>query len=324
MKLKINKACDLSSISVLPPNSRRSSAGTSGPESLSIFGKSQAPMQLRSQQQQLQQSQQSFSHGVSSQHGLYSQFSQNSQEEALTNELVTYRYKKMEACVTPYTESKSSGKVAGGDLKPFPERLNTVPPRIAGGYISGVSVESFQEDSKLWQKHVKVYKRINNILDSGRYRNIMDMNAGLGSFAASIESPKLWVMNVMPTIAERDTLGVIYERGLIGIYHDWCEAFSTYPRTYDLIHASNLFTLYKNKCNAEDILIEMDRILRPEGAVILRDHAEILNKVNITVTGMRWKTKMIDHEDGPLVPEKILLAVKQYWVTGENNSTSTR
>ncbi|KAL2461567.1 putative recombination initiation defects 3 [Abeliophyllum distichum] len=87
MKLKINKACDLSSISVLPPHSRRSSAGTSGPESLSIFGKSQAPMQLRSQQQQLQQSQQSFSHGVSSQHGLYSQFSQNSQEEALTNEL---------------------------------------------------------------------------------------------------------------------------------------------------------------------------------------------------------------------------------------------
>ncbi|KAL2462931.1 putative methyltransferase PMT2 [Forsythia ovata] len=233
-------------------------------------------------------------------------------------------YKKMEACVTPYTESKNSGKVAGGDLKPFPERLNTVPPRIAGGYISGVSVESFQEDSKLWQKHVKVYKRINKILDSGRYRNIMDMNAGLGSFAASLESPKLWVMNVMPTIAERDTLGVIYERGLIGIYHDWCEAFSTYPRTYDLIHASNLFTLYKNKCNAEDILIEMDRILRPEGAVILRDHADILHKVNITVTGMRWKTKMIDHEDGPSVPEKILLAVKRYWVTGENNSTSTR
>jgi hypothetical protein len=49
----------------------------------------------------------------------------------------------------------------------------------------------------------------------------MDMNAGLGGFAAALESPKLWVMNVVPTIAETSTLGVIYERGLIGIYHDW-------------------------------------------------------------------------------------------------------
>ncbi|XLS47872.1 hypothetical protein HN51_022230 [Arachis hypogaea] len=74
-----------------------------------------------------------------------------------------------------------------------------------------------------------------------------DMNAGLGSFAVAIQSPKLWVMNVVPTIAEKSTLGVIYERGLIGIYHDWCEAFSTYPRTYDLIHANGLFSLYKDK-----------------------------------------------------------------------------
>ncbi|CAA3032230.1 Hypothetical predicted protein [Olea europaea subsp. europaea] len=85
MKLKINKACDLSSISVLPPHSR-SNAGPSGPESSSIVGKCQAPLQLRSQQQ-LQQSQQSFSQGFSSQHGLFSPFSQNSQEETITNEL---------------------------------------------------------------------------------------------------------------------------------------------------------------------------------------------------------------------------------------------
>lgn len=127
----------------------------------------------------------------------------------------------MEACITPYPESSRSDEVAGGQLKPFPQRLNEVPPLIAGGSIHGVSVDSFQEDNKLWQKHVKAYKRVNKILDTGRYRNIMDMNAGLGSFAAAIDSPKLWVMNVMPTIAEKDTLGVVYERGLIGIYHDW-------------------------------------------------------------------------------------------------------
>ncbi|KAJ9140451.1 hypothetical protein P3X46_031099 [Hevea brasiliensis] len=233
-------------------------------------------------------------------------------------------YKKMEACVTPYLETHGPNEVAGAPWQPFQERLNAVPFRISSGSIPGVSVEAYLEDTRLWKKHVNAYKRINKILDSGRYRNIMDMNAGMGGFAAALESPKLWVMNVMPTIAEKDTLGVIYERGLIGIYHDWCEAFSTYPRTYDLIHANGLFSLYKDKCNMEDILIEMDRILRPEGAVILRDQMEVLIKVKRIVGGMRWNTKMVDHEDGPLVSEKVLFAVKQYWVAGEYNNTSSQ
>jgi hypothetical protein len=66
----------------------------------------------------------------------------------------------------------------------------------------------------------------------------------------------------------------------------------------------------------------MDRILRPEGAVIFRDQVDVLIKVKRIVKGMRWNTKMVDHEDGPLVSEKILFAVKQYWVAGENDSTS--
>ncbi|KAI5598667.1 hypothetical protein BDE02_02G148300 [Populus trichocarpa] len=72
MKLKINKACDLSSISVLPPQSRRSSSIPVGPQQAS---------QIRSQQ-----SQQSFSQGFSSQHGMFSQISQTSLDEALTND----------------------------------------------------------------------------------------------------------------------------------------------------------------------------------------------------------------------------------------------
>ncbi|XP_068647034.1 putative recombination initiation defects 3 [Aristolochia californica] len=73
MKLKINKACDLSSISVLPPHSRRGNTNTSRADG-SGLGRSQAS-QLRSM------SQQSFSQGVS-----LSQLSQNSIEENLTNE----------------------------------------------------------------------------------------------------------------------------------------------------------------------------------------------------------------------------------------------
>ncbi|XP_057950334.1 probable methyltransferase PMT2 [Malania oleifera] len=230
-------------------------------------------------------------------------------------------YKKMEACITPYPDISSQDEVAGGQLKAFPERLYAVPPRIASGSVPGVSTETYLEDNKQWKKHVAAYKKINKIIDSGRYRNIMDMNARLGGFAAALESPKLWVMNVVPTIAEKNTLGAIYERGLIGIYHDWCEGFSTYPRTYDLIHAHGVFSLYKDRCNMEDILLEMDRILRPEGAVIFRDEVDVLVKVKKTIGGMRWDAKMMDHEDGPLVSEKILVAVKQYWV---GNSTSSR
>lgn len=123
------------------------------------------------------------------------------------------RYKKMENCVTPTKFS--------GSWKPFPERLNALPSKITGGAIRGVSKEVFEEDNRLWKKHVNAYKRVNKIIDSGRYRNVMDMNAGLGSFAAALDSPKLWVMNVVPTIAEKSTLSVVFERGLIGIYHDW-------------------------------------------------------------------------------------------------------
>ncbi|CAN0824862.1 Putative recombination initiation defects 3, partial [Linum grandiflorum] len=73
MKLKINKACDLTSISVLPPpHSRRLSSVQPG---------TQQSSQLRSGS-----SQQSFSQGFSSQHGMFSQFSQTSLDEAFVND----------------------------------------------------------------------------------------------------------------------------------------------------------------------------------------------------------------------------------------------
>jgi hypothetical protein len=118
----------------------------------------------------------------------------------------------MEACITPVPD--------GAQLQKFPERLFAIPPRILEG-TPGVTEEVYEEDKKLWKKHVDTYKRINKLIGTSRYRNILDMNAGLGSFAAVLYSPGSWVMNVVPTISERNTLGIIYERGLIGIYHDW-------------------------------------------------------------------------------------------------------
>ncbi|CAN6372777.1 unnamed protein product [Urochloa humidicola] len=223
-------------------------------------------------------------------------------------------YKTMEACVTPQPGDGAS------ELQPFPARLTAVPPRILSGAVPGFTAESYEEENRRWERHVAAYKKVNYKLNTERYRNIMDMNAGVGGFAAAIFSPKAWVMNVVPTAAELSTLGVVYERGLIGMYHDWCEAFSTYPRTYDLIHANGIFTLYKDRCKMEDILLEMDRILRPEGTVILRDDVEILLKVQRMVKGMRWKTLMANHEDSPNIREKVLYAVKRYWTAvGEDS-----
>ena len=53
-------------------------------------------------------------------------------------------------------------------------------------------------------------------------------------------------MNVVSVHAP-NTLPYIYERGLFGVYHDWCESFGTYPRSYDLLHADHLFSRLKNR-----------------------------------------------------------------------------
>jgi hypothetical protein len=57
----------------------------------------------------------------------------------------------------------------------------------------------------------------------------------------------------------------------------------------------------------------MDRILRPEGTVIIRDNVEVLVKVQAITGGMRWKSQIMDHESGPFNTDKILVAVKTYW-----------
>ncbi|XP_030540162.1 probable methyltransferase PMT18 [Rhodamnia argentea] len=222
-------------------------------------------------------------------------------------------YREMETCITPLPEVSSSDEVAGGAAEKWPERAFAVPPRISSGSIPGITAEKYKEDNELWKDRVSHYKRIISPLTQGRYRNVMDMNANLGGFAAALAKYPVWVMNVVPVDNNHDTLGVIYERGFIGTYQDWCEAFSTYPRTYDLIHAGGLFSIYQDRCDVTYILLEMDRILRPEGTVIFRDTVEVLVKIKSITDGMRWTSQIMDHESGPFNPEKILVAVKSYW-----------
>ncbi|KAL4392901.1 hypothetical protein AHAS_Ahas03G0391400 [Arachis hypogaea] len=142
-------------------------------------------------------------------------------------------------------------------------------------------------------------------------RNVMDMKTIYGGFAAALSrsQPNVWVMNVVPVHAP-DTLPIIFERGLIGVYHDWCESFGTYPRTYDLLHADHLFSRLKNRCKQPvSIVVEMDRMLRPGGWSIIRDKVEILNPLEEILRSMKWEIRMTFAQD----KEGILCAQKTIW-----------
>lgn len=54
-----------------------------------------------------------------------------------------------------------------------------------------------------------------------------------GSFAAALTENKLdcWVLNVVP-VSGPNTLPVIYDRGLIGVMHDWYEFDDVIPLKY--------------------------------------------------------------------------------------------
>lgn len=148
----------------------------------------------------------------------------------------------------------------------------------------------------------------------------------------------VWVMNVVP-VHSPDTLPFIYERGLFGIYHDWCEAFGTYPRSYDLLHADHLFSRLKNRykvaifeskfglsnekpgneisdfvccCRCKQpvsIVVEMDRLTRPGGWVVVRDKVEILEPLEEILRSLHWEIRMTYAQD----KEGMLCAQKTLW-----------
>lgn len=80
----------------------------------------------------------------------------------------------------------------------------------------------------------------------------------------------------------------------------------------DLIWAQTLFSS-PCRCHLVDVLVEMDRILRPEGTAIIRDRPDVIKKVTSIAHAIRWTTKVYESEPESNNSEKILVARKTFW-----------
>uniref|UniRef100_A0A0C9RNM4 Methyltransferase n=1 Tax=Wollemia nobilis TaxID=56998 RepID=A0A0C9RNM4_9CONI len=212
-------------------------------------------------------------------------------------------YVPLKACITQLPENGF-----GRNLTKWPERLHISPDRLEVAPVDAyvAKKELFVAEQNYNRFLVESYwhglgwKR-------QHFRNVMDMRAGFGGFATALVDLRVdcWVMNVVP-VSGPNTLPVIYDRGLIGVVHDWCEPFDTYPRTYDLLHASGLFSIEEKRCNIADILLEMDRIMRPGAHAYIRDTRAVIAKIEVVAKAIGWRTRTFDTEEGPYASRKVL------------------
>ncbi|XP_071934462.1 probable methyltransferase PMT23 [Coffea arabica] len=190
---------------------------------------------------------------------------------------------------------------------PWPERLNSKPASLSS---EPDAAEIFNEDTKHWSALVSDVYIGGLSINWSRVRNVMDMNAGYGGFAAALIDLPIWVINVVPINAP-DTLPIIFDRGLIGLYHDWCESLSTYPRAYDLLHSSFLFRNLTQRCGIVDVVVEVDRVLRPGGIFLVQDSTEMITKVGSILQSLHWSITV--HQ------EQFLVGRKGFWRPDEKS-----
>lgn len=111
-----------------------------------------------------------------------------------------------------------SKDISISSLPKWPERLLKPPSRIS---LIKIGFDAFKADTQNWAEQVAYYKNTLGLkIGTSHIRNVMDMNAFMGGFAAALSPDPVWVMNVIPAHKQL-TLSIIYDRGLIGVYHDW-------------------------------------------------------------------------------------------------------
>lgn len=85
----------------------------------------------------------------------------------------------------------------------------------------------------------------------------------------------------------------------------------------NLLHINKELTLVASwldcRCNLVDLLVEIDRMLRPKGTIIVRDAPEIIDKVARIAHAVRWRPTVHDKEPESHGSDKILVATKTLW-----------
>lgn len=62
-----------------------------------------------------------------------------------------------------------------------------------------------------------------------------------------------------------------------------------------------------------DLMVEIDRILRPEGTVVVRDLPQVIDKVGRIGRAIRWTVTVHDTEPESNGAERLLVASKKFW-----------
>ncbi|KAJ4850948.1 hypothetical protein Tsubulata_011524 [Turnera subulata] len=236
-------------------------------------------------------------------------------------------YKSLASCISGTTSNRWRPIQSRSSVSQF----GTAELEVHGKYsftTHRVHAEEFVEDSQFWRSALRNYWSLLTPLifsdhpkrpgdedpspPSNMLRNVMDMNAQYGSLNAAFleEKKSVWVMNVVP-LKTPNTLPFILHRGFAGVLHDWCEPFPTYPRTYDMLHANGLLSLLSSeKCKMMDLMLEMDRILRPEGWIILSDKLGLIEKARALATQIHWEARLIDQQNGS--DQRLLVCQKPF------------
>ncbi|AES95041.2 probable methyltransferase PMT27 [Medicago truncatula] len=211
-------------------------------------------------------------------------------------------YVPLQACMHKVPVNKADRGAKWPEV--WPKRLHKAPYWLNNsqvGIYGKPAPKDFVEDTERWKNAVDELSNIG--VTWSNVRNAMDMRAVYGGFAAALRELPIWVFNIV-NIDAPDTLPIIYERGLFGIYHDWCESFSTYPRTYDLLHADKLFSKTKERCKLNPVIAEVDRMMRPGGMFIVRDESSIISEVETLLKSLHWEITYSKEQEGLLSAKK--------------------
>ncbi|KAK2442429.1 putative pectin methyltransferase QUA2 [Trifolium repens] len=234
-------------------------------------------------------------------------------------------YRELQNCIGG---THSSRWISIEERETWPSRDHPKKNELA---IYGLQPDEFAEDAESWRTAVRNYWSLLSPLIFSDHpkrpgdedppppynmlRNVLDMNAHFGGFnSALLQSGKsVWVMNVVPT-SGLNYLPLIQDRGYVGVLHDWCEAFPTYPRTYDLVHAAGFLSIEaarQHRCTMLDIFIEIDRLLRPEGWIIIRDTVPLIESARALTTRLKWDARVIEIESDS--DQRLLICQKPFF-----------